>query len=212
MRESLGFPIVFLSIFLINKIVQIKIILFDQLNKNLKKSFFLFILIVQIFFLFLMSNFAIGYSTKAYSSIGPTINFENIKTFNSRFDKFINTTDDFYLDNRLLELVNYYKIIAKNDKCVQIFNYDALIPYLVKKYSCTKYFFIWELASKTNQLKFIEELKISKPNYILLHGPQDFSGGISASERHPYAYKYILDNYSIYKQVYEWFFYRRNKV
>ena len=124
--------------------------------------------------------------------------------------QFINTTDDFYLDNKLLNVVNYYKSIAKNDKCVQIFNYDAGIPYLVKKYSCTKYFFIWGLGSKTNQLKFIEELEILKPNYILLHGPHDFYGGISASEKLPYAYKYILDNYSKYEQIYEWVFYKRN--
>ena len=212
MRESFGFPLIFLSIFFINKILQIKTNFFNQSNENLKKSFFLFFLIVQIFFLFLMSKFAIGYSPKAYPSIGPTINVENIKIFNSRLNKFINTTDDFYLDNKLLDVVNYYKVIAKNDKCVQIFNYDAAIPYLVKKYTCTKYFFIWELGSKKNQLKFIEELKISKPNYILLHGPQDFSGGISASERLPYAYKYILDNYSKYKHVYEWVFYKKNKL
>ena len=212
MRESFGFPLIFLSIFFINKILQIKTNFFNQSNENLKKSFFLFFLIAQIFFLFLMSKFAIGYSPKAYPSIGPTINVENIKIFNSRFNKFINTTDDFYLDNKLLDVVNYYKVIAKNDKCVQIFNYDAAIPYLVKKYTCTKYFFIWELGSKKNQLKFIEELKISKPNYILLHGPQDFSGGISASERLPYAYKYILDNYSKYEQVYEWVFYKINKI
>ena len=159
-----------------------------------------------------MSKFAIGYSSRAYSPIVTTINIENIKTFNSRFDRFINTTDDYYLDNKLLDVVNYYKFIAKNDKCVQLFNFDAAIPYLVKKYSCTKYFFIWGLGSKKNQLKFIEELKISKPNYILLHGPQDYYGGLSSSERHPYAYKYILDNYSKYKELYEWVFYKKNEL
>jgi|TARA_B100001971_G_scaffold77158_1_gene71154 hypothetical protein len=210
MKESFGFPLIFLSIFIINNILHIKSNFFYQQSKNLKKSFFLFVLVVQIFFLFLMSKFAIGYSSKAYSPIVTTINIENIKTFNSRFDRFINTMDDCYLDNKLLDVVNYYKFIAKNDKCVQIFNYDAAIPYLVKKYSCTKYSFIWELGSKTNQLKFIEELKLSKPNYILLHGPQDFYGGISASERLPYVYKYILDNYSKHKQIYEWIFYKIN--
>ena len=210
MRESLGFPIIFLSIFIINKILHIKKNFSKILSKNLKKSFFIFVLILQIFFLFLVSKFAIGYSSKAYSSVGPTINVENIKTFNSRFNKFINTTDDYYLDNRLLEIVDHYKFIAKNDKCVQIFNYDAAIPYLVKKQTCTKYFFIWGLGSKINQLKFIEELKISKPNYILLHGPQDFSGGISASERLPYAYKFIINNYSEHKKINEWVFYKRN--
>jgi hypothetical protein len=158
-----------------------------------------------------MSQYSIGYSHKAYSSIKTTINIENIKTFNSRFDKFINTMDSYYLDNKILDVINYYKLISKNNECVQIFNYDAVIPYLVKKHSCTRYFFIWAIGSKANQLKFIEELEISKPNYILLHGPQDFYGGISAPERLPYAYKYILDNYSKYEQIHEWIFYKRNK-
>jgi hypothetical protein len=210
MRESLGFPLMFLSVYVVNNILQIKINYFDQLNVNLKKSFFLFILIIQIFFLFLMSKFAIGYSTKAYSSIEPTINIKNIITFKSRVDKFINTTDDYYLDDKLINIVNYYKSIAKNDKCVQIFNYDVAIPYLVKKQSCTKYFFIWEIGSKKNQLKFISELKISKPNFILLGGPQDYYGGMSASEKLPYAYKYISNNYSKYKQINEWVFYKKN--
>ena len=116
MRESFGFPLIFLSIFFINKILQIKTNFFNQSSDNLKKLFFLFALIVQIFFLFLMSKFAIGYSPKAYSSIGTTIKIENIKTFNSRFDKFINTKDDFYLDNKILDVVNYYKFIAKSYK------------------------------------------------------------------------------------------------
>jgi hypothetical protein len=210
-RECFGFPLIFLSIFFINKILQTKISFFNMFGRNLKKLFFTFLLIMQIFFLFLMSKYAIGYSHKAYSPIGVTINMENIKSFNSRLDTFINTKDDYYLDDKILDVVDYYKLISKNDECVQIFNYDAAIPYLVKKPSCTRYFFIWGVGSKANQIKFIEELKISKPNYILLHGPQDFYGGISAPKRLPYAYKYILDNYSKYEQIHEWIFFKRNK-
>jgi len=210
MRGTLGFPIIFLSIYFINKIFQIKINFFDQINKSVKKSFFLFILIGQVFFLFLMSEFAIGYSHKAYSLIGQTINIENIKTFKSRFDKFINREDNYYLDDRLIDIVNYYRDIVKNDKCVQIFNYDTAISYLVKKQTCTRYFHVWAMGSKKNQLKFISELKISKPNFILLGGPRNYYGGTSASERLPYAYKYILDNYSKYKQIDEWIFYKIN--
>ena len=99
-----------------------------------------------------------------------------------------------------------------DEKCAQVFNVDVLIPYLIKKPSCTKYHLIWIIGSKKNQLKFIERLNISKPNYILLHGPHDFYGVGSASERLPYAYKYILDNYSKHKRVYEWVFYKRNKA
>ena len=211
-RGCFGFPIMFLSIYLINKIFQIKTNFVNHPNKVFNGSFFLFILFAQIFFLFLMSKFAIGYNEKAYWIKHTIVNIQNIKTFKSRIYKFANTTDNYYLDNKLIEIVNYYKFISQNDKCVQIFNYDILIPYLVKKPSCTKYHFIWSMGSKKNQLKFIEELKISKPNYILLHGPQDFYGGISASERLPYAYKYILDNYSNYKQLNKWVFYKRNEL
>ena len=153
MRGTLGFPIIFLSIYFINKIFQIKINFFDQINKSVKKSFFLFILIGQVFFLFLMSEFAIGYSHKAYSLIGQTINIENIKTFKSRFDKFINREDNYYLDDRLIDIVNYYRDIVKNDKCVQIFNYDTAISYLVKKQTCTRYFHVWAMGSKKKSTK-----------------------------------------------------------
>lgn len=212
MRESFGFPLIFLSIFFINKILQIKKNFFNQFNKKFNKSIFITIMIAQIFFLFLVSKYSIGYSPKAYFPTRPIINIENIKTFYSRYNRFINTPNDYYLDDKLLNVVNYYKFITKDDKCVQIFNYDAAIPYLVEKPTCTKYFFIWGLGSKTNQKKFINELNISKPNYILLHGPQDFSGGINASERLPYAYQYILDNYSRHKEIHEWVFYKRNKI
>jgi hypothetical protein len=211
MRESLGFPIIFLSIYFINEILQIKKSFLNKLNKSLKKFSFLLILFLQIFLLFLMSKFTIGYSRKAYSPIEQTISIEHIKTFKSRFNNFITTSDDFFLDNELKNIVSYYKSISKNDKCVQIFNYDSAISFLVKKKTCTRYYHIWALGSKKNQLKFIAELEVSKPNFILLHGPQDFYGGLSSSERHLYAYDYILRNYSKYKKMNEWIFYERNK-
>jgi hypothetical protein len=68
-----------------------------------------------------MSKFAIGYSHKEYSSMRQTINIANIKTFKSRFDKFINREDNYYLNDKLIDIVNYYKDIAKNDKCVHNF-------------------------------------------------------------------------------------------
>ena len=132
-----------------------------------------------------------------------------IKTFKSRLNNYINTPDDIFLDNKVKNIVSYYKSISKNDECVQIFNYDTAISYLVKKQTCTRYFHIWAMGSKKNQLKFINELKILKPNFILLGGPGNY-GGTSPSERLPYAYKYILDNYSKYKQIDEWIFYKIN--
>jgi len=211
LRESLGFPIIFLSIYFINDILQIKKFFLHKLNINLKKLSFILILFLQIFLLFLMSKYAIGYSRKTYSSIEQTISVKYIKTFKSRLNNYINTPDDIFLDNKVKNIVSYYKSISKNDECVQIFNYDTALSFLVKKKTCTRYYHIWALGSKKNQLNFIAELKVSKPNFILLHGPQDFYGGISSSERHLYAYNYILENYSKFKKINEWIFYKRNK-
>ena len=53
----------------------------NQSINNLKKSFFLIVLFFQIFFLFLMSEFAIGYSSKAFSSsYDGTIRRWNLKS------------------------------------------------------------------------------------------------------------------------------------
>ena len=53
-------------------------------------------------------------------------------------------------------------------------------------------------------------MTILKPNFILLGGPREYYDGASAPERLPYAYKYILDNYSKYKQIDEWIFFKIN--
>ena len=62
------------------------------------------------------------------------------------------------------------KYLTQNQNCFQVFTYEAIIPYLIKKKSCTKYYFLWAIGSKKNQLNFIEEIKLTKPNYILYEG------------------------------------------
>ena len=114
------------------------------------------------------------------------------------------------MDDKVKNIVSYYKSITEKDKCVQIFNFDAALSFLVKKQTCTRYYHIWNIGSKKNQLKFIAELEVSKPKFILLHGPQDYYGGISSSERHLYAYNYILQKYSKFEKINEWIFYKRN--
>ena len=45
-----------------------------------------------------------------------------------------------------------------NYSCIQLFSNDAILNYLLRKKSCTKYYFVWSAASKTNQNQFIKEL------------------------------------------------------
>ena len=67
-------------------------------------------------------------------------------------------------------LIKKYNNLTITDKCVQIFTYDVAIPYLLKKPSCNKYFFLWNIGNKKNQNLFIESIENRKPNFILLGG------------------------------------------
>ena len=53
----------------------------------------------------------------------------------------------------------------------------------------TKYYYLWSVGSKTNQLNFIKEMKLTKPNYILYEGLYNWD--FSPKERFPYIDEYL---------------------
>ena len=52
-------------------------------------------------------------------------------------------------------------------KCVQMFNYHTAYSYLLKKKTCSKFSHIFNLGPKKHQFDYINELKQTKPKYIL---------------------------------------------
>ena len=71
----------------------------------------------------------------------------------------------------------------------------------MKKKSCSKFYNVWVIGSKKNQLKYIEELKNNSPKYLLKGGKINFQ---NLEERYPYIERHISKNYKFYKKIDTW--------
>ena len=55
--------------------------------------------------------------------------------------------------------------------CIQLFSNDAAFNYLLRKKSCTKFYFVWSASSIKKQTEFISELK--NVNIVISNGPRE---------------------------------------
>ena len=110
--------------------------------------------------------------------------------------------DNFYLDDNYVQLVERLKYLTQNQNCFQVFTYEAIITYLIKKRSCTKYYYVWSIGSKKNQLNFIKEMELTKPNYILYEGL--YTWDFSPKERFPYIDEYLNKHYKVGENFLDW--------
>ena len=170
-------------------------------KKFLKFKKFNFVRYLNIFLIILFVNINI-----------PQSFFNNIFTFNNRLAYFLNTPDRNFLKKSELELINKLEDLTKNDKCFQVFSYETIIPYYLKKPSCTKFYHIMNMGPKKNQLVFNEELKNSNTEIILTGGTYKNIGNmkgrdqieLSPSDRFPYISEYINDNFKLLEKFDEW--------
>jgi len=95
-------------------------------------------------------------------------NLKNIFDYKNKYFNFINLKNEFYLNNEYLEFYKKLEMLTKNDNCIQNFNYDPTIYYLLRKPSCTKFYKIFIIATKDDQISFIEELKNSKIDKLII--------------------------------------------
>ena len=135
------------------------------------------------------------------------ISLKKITNFKSRIGNYVNIPDNKFLTNKQLLLVKKYQDLSKKNKCVQIFTYDAAIPYLLKKPSCTKFYFLWAISDNKNQNLFIKSIKSKKTNFILTQGELPNLGSSKLSLRLPLIYNFIMENYYYQDNLYEWGFY-----
>ena len=198
-RSVTGLPMLLLCIIILN-------LFFDFILKNKKylkifqnitnfKNTIILILISSSIFIIFMSNF----------------NFQNIISFKSRVKNYVNTSDEFFLAEHQKLLIKKYNNLTITDKCVQIFTYDVAIPYLLKKPSCNKYFFLWNIGNKKNQNLFIESIENRKPNFILLLDDRSeklnyekIPTFFSPSKMLPIIHNFIMENYYLNENVLHW--------
>ena len=79
-------------------------------------------------------------------------------------------------------------------------------PYLVGKPTCTKYYINAHILENWTENNFIEELKRSKPNFIVYASKINW---FKNRNNAPNANKYILDNYFLYKDLSPWIIYKK---
>ena len=103
----------------------------------------------------------------AISEIKPS----NIFSIKERLNEYFYFEDKIYLNENEKELINFLNSKVESFECIQLFSNDAALYYLLRKKSCTKFYFVWSASSTFNQARFIDELK--KVNLIIDGGPKN---------------------------------------
>lgn len=124
-------------------------------------------------------------------------NFDNLINFKERFAKSISTPDVEYLSEERISIINLLKKNVKNETCIQNFTGDLIIPYLIKKPTCTKYFSSWLASGYKIEKDYINQLKNKNVKYIYYASPAYLVDDIATSERLKHVNKFIKDNYNV---------------
>ena len=195
-RSVTGLPLLLLCIITLNLIFDFilknkKYLKIFQNVANFKNTLIFMFILLSIFFL-------------------PNLNFQNIISFKSSVKNYVNLSDEFFLTERQNLLIKRYNNLTIEDKCVLIFTYDAAIPYLLKKPSCNKYYYVWNIGNKKNQNLFIKSIENRKPNFILLGGDykNPITIGLEPHERLPIIHNFIIKNYLLDENVLDWRIYK----
>jgi len=133
----------------------------------------------------------------------------NILIFNKNIKNFILADDVFFLHGKnfnYLKLITYYNKLLDHNECVQVLSDETIIPYLVKRKTCTKFFFYQILVDKKKQIDFINELKNNNPRFILYKS--DLFPFVGFFERLKLVDQFVNQNYEFYEKFHYWTFYK----
>ena len=128
-------------------------------------------------------------------------NLKNTLNYSKRLNNFIYSSDISFLDDKEKNFINFIKPKLLNYSCIQLFSNDAILNYLLRKKSCTKYYFVWSAASKTNQNQFIKEL--SDTNIIIEGGRKD-SWDYPLKIKINNVFNHIEENYELIESFDNW--------
>ena len=132
------------------------------------------------------------------------LNFSNIYSFEKRLIKYSNLNDNHFIDDIDKKFINFSKEKFNSEICVSIFSNDVALLYLIKKPSCTKYYFTYTIGSLSNQKEMINGL--SKANYILVGGKIDktievHKWAITLNKKYPTITRYLNKNFELYETI-----------
>ena len=178
-KNSFGYPVIFLSIYF-SYLCLLKV---SNFNSKISK---LFIYTSVIFFFLIFIS---------------KLNYNNIINYNERFKIFSNLADTHFMNEDEAQFVAEISPLIEKFSCIQLFSNDAILNYLLKKKSCTKFYFVWSAASLKKQMEFISELKNTD---IIISKGQKNNWDMPLSKKMFVTQKYISENYYLYKSISKW--------
>ncbi len=181
LKQVFGFPIIFLSCYLLFYLFYFIYQKYKFHNYDTKK----FLLVLIPFLIVIHVNLNIDYS--------KIINFKN------RLIKYVQLDDNNFLTETDIDFIEQISPLIENEKCIQLYTNDAALLYFLKKPNCTKYYFVWIIGSKKNQIDFIREL--DSTNYIIQNGVIDkkmklHKWGPALDIKYPMLTDYINKNFT----------------
>tara|TARA_B110001452_G_scaffold182348_1_gene153162 strand:- start:404 stop:949 length:546 start_codon:yes stop_codon:yes gene_type:complete len=162
-------------------------------NKILLKKNFNYLILIFLCFITILNNNA--------------LNIKNIISGEKNIFYLIEVNDEKLLNNNYSSFIKRFKQISDMDTCVQQFTDDNALPYFIKKPTCTQFYTNAHIISGWTENKFIEQLKKSKPNFIV------YSSNINwfkDRKNAPNADNFIISNYSLYEKINSWEIYKIN--
>jgi len=186
MKQAIFLQLLLLSVFIFLTLTRLNFIFRKKIFNNL--TIFVSIFLLSLFIL---------------HDIKPT----NIINFKNRYLEYININDKYFIDDDYVNLIDH--LDKYQPECIQIFSYDAIIPYLLKKKFCTKYNFIYAISNERLQNNFIRELKDNKPEYIVYNKNFKFIRLIPVKKRFLKIYNYINHNYYIDSEIRDWVIFKK---
>ena len=178
-RESFGFPVIFISIFVFFLLLRY----FSNKDfKSLKSKHAKLILTVLMVLL-------------PFSIID--LDLSKVQNFKSRLMNYIYLNDEVFLKKDHKKFVNNVKNIISENDCFQNFTDDVALNYLLKKKNCSIYYMVYSLGSKKTQKELINSLE--KTEIIIAY--QERLNNDDIKERPNYKLwkvnEYIKKNYKI---------------
>jgi len=114
----------------------------------------------------------------------------------------------YYSENNI---VNYKKLRneLENEECINNLTYEAAIPFVLSKPTCNKFYFPYSMGGKKIQSEYIDLLKISKSDKIIIKKNEHYINN-SPSKLLPIVFNYLETNYKIHSEINEYLVLKRN--
>jgi len=164
---------------------------------------------INILFKKISSNFIFISLFCFFSIINiKVLDISNIFNIKDNISGLVYASDKKFLSDEYIKFLEYYSEISKKDECVQVLSDDVILPYLLKKPSCTQFMMSAHILSGWNEDKFINQIKKSNSEFILYSSSLVMIGN---KKNMPNVISFIKSNYYFYNNYKGWHIYKKNK-